>query len=85
MAQKLKKFDFHRGRRPGPREPYGSRYDRFLDGEVYRLLAPEDMRNAPSAATYLRKLARTRGLRLRVSVESESALVVQAYTPEAGE
>jgi hypothetical protein len=85
MAEKLKTFEFQMGPRPGSRGAYGSKYDRYLDGEVYRLRAPKDMLNAHSAASYLRKLARRRGLKIHVAIESESALVVQAYTPEAGE
>lgn len=74
MAEQLESFDFSRetGR-------HGSKYDRYMDGGVYRLVIGEDVPSG-NPDTVLRTVAARRGLKLRTSREP-GAIVVQAYTP----
>jgi hypothetical protein len=76
MAEKLNDFNFFRGRPGGP-----SKYQRYLDGGIYRLAIPGDLPSAGSIAT-LRRLAKENGMKLRTTAEGRSAVVVQAYTED---
>jgi hypothetical protein len=75
MAEKLDSFEFRRGAPPG-----GSKYDQFLDGEIYRLKVGEDISTHDSARRVLGKRASQKGMKIHVQVDGDS-LVVQAYTP----
>jgi hypothetical protein len=75
MAEKLDNYLFARGGATNG----GSRYDDWLDGQIYRLTVPVDITNTGSAISMLRKRARLKGLKVRTRVESPAALVVQAY------
>ena len=79
MAEILESFTFYRGRANGSGE---SRYDKWLDGRIYRLSTPEDIPNPTSGAAMLRKRAKANGLKVATRVDG-SSLIVQAYEPEA--
>lgn len=75
MAERLDSFQFSR------ENATGSRYDKYLDGGIYRLLVGEDVPSL-SFRVHFYSLAKKRGMKARVHAESDPpALVVQAYTP----
>lgn len=75
MAEKIDEFAFVRT------GSGGSKYERFLDGGIYRLRAPEDMASPLSAQTRMRALAREKGMKIRSKIEDSQTIVVQAYKP----
>lgn len=75
MAEKLKSFVFN-----GVGRPSVSRYDKFLDGEIYRLSAGIDITNVPAGISSVRAAAKKRGLKVRTSIEGND-LIVQAILP----
>ncbi len=73
MAEQLDSFEFKQGRRGG------SRYDRYLDGGIYRLRAGEDIPSIESGRTALFRVAHQKGLKVKTQVVDRD-LVVQAYS-----
>jgi predicted type IV restriction endonuclease len=74
MAERLDNYDFT------GRSRQGSKYDRYLDGGIYRLVRGEDIgQNVSSARTQLHKRAKEQGLRIRTATEGDAAIVVQAF------
>jgi hypothetical protein len=77
MAEQLESFEF-----AGRGRPFGSKYDQYLDGGIYRLVAGEDCpTKLEHARSLLYTLASQRGLKIRTQAV-DGALVIQAYEPE---
>lgn len=75
MATKLKKFEFSKGR---PRGAGGSRFDKYLNGEIWRLERGVDYKSDASTGNYLYVLAKRRGKKANVRFV-DGGIVIQAF------
>jgi hypothetical protein len=72
MAERLESFAFEG-------QGFGvSKYEKYLDGSIWRLRIPEDLPSVGNGRVYLIRIAESRGLKVRTRKDGNS-LVVQAY------
>jgi hypothetical protein len=74
MAEVLHKFEFRQNQRRQ------SRYDRFLDGQIWKILLSDlDSKTSGGAAAAIRNRAKQRGIGVHISEKDPAFLIVQSY------
>lgn len=80
MAEPIEKMPENvtvHGRQPG------SRYDQYLDGQVWKLTPKVDFRHEHRVRTGVHAAAKRRGLRVTVRSDPDGFLYIQALEPKS--